>query len=187
MTSTLNPEYGRNSGTIINAAIKNGTNQFHGDGFEFYRDTFLDAKNYFEQQASPFHQNEYGGTIGGPIVKNRAFFFFSYQGLHQERLPQAGSSNAVPVFSPRRNEAATLVHLDQALMASSIVPAAGSTAQSSVIQSFPRYRWLATLTHYVPEPFVQLVRPMESYMIRTTAHQQRVPFFARRFVQHRGS
>ena len=48
VTSTINPEFGRNSGTIINASIKNGTNAFHGSGFEFYRDTFLDAKNYME-------------------------------------------------------------------------------------------------------------------------------------------
>ncbi len=97
ITSTINPEYGRNSGTIINANIKNGTNAFHGDAFEFYRDTFLDAKNYFETQAAPFHQNQYGGTIGGPIVKDRAFFFFSYQGLHQ-RVPQTGFG-ATPVYT----------------------------------------------------------------------------------------
>jgi hypothetical protein len=90
VTSTINPEYGRNSGAVINAAIKSGTNSFHGDAFEFYRDTFLDAKSWFEQKASPFHQNEYGGTIGGPIIKKHAFFFFSYQGLH-ERIPQAFS------------------------------------------------------------------------------------------------
>ena len=87
VTSTINPEYGRNSGAVINAAIKNGTNQFHGDAFEFYRDTFLDAKSWFESKASPFHQNEYGGTIGGPIVKDRAFFFFfqSADGLQHGR------------------------------------------------------------------------------------------------------
>jgi len=94
VTSTINPEYGRNSGAIINAAIKNGTNSFHGDAFEFYRDTFLDAKSWFKTKASPFHQNEYGGTIGGPIVKDHAFFFFSYQGLH-ERIPQASSTPRV--------------------------------------------------------------------------------------------
>jgi hypothetical protein len=80
VTSTLNPEYGRNSGAIVNAAIKNGTNQFHGDAFEFYRDTFLDAIPWFETTRSLFHQNQFGGTIGGPIVKDHAFFFFSYQG-----------------------------------------------------------------------------------------------------------
>jgi hypothetical protein len=81
VSSTLNPEYGRNSGAIVNAAIKNGTNQFHGDVFEFYRDTFLDAIPWFENTRALFHQNLFGGTVGGPIVKDHAFFFFSYQGI----------------------------------------------------------------------------------------------------------
>ena len=87
VTSTINPEYGRNSGAVVNAAIKNGTNQFHGDVFEFYRDTFLDAIPWFETTRALFHQNQYGGTIGGPIVKDHAFFFFSYQGRHSD-VPQ---------------------------------------------------------------------------------------------------
>jgi len=87
VTSTINPEYGRNSGAIVNAAIKNGSNQFHGDAFEFYRDTFLDAIPWFETTRALFHQNQYGGTIGGPIVKDHAFFFFSYQGRHSA-VPQ---------------------------------------------------------------------------------------------------
>lgn len=97
ITSTINPEYGRNSGTIINAAIKNGTNKFHGDAFEFYRDTFMDAKAWFRQTASIFHQNQFGGTIGGPVVKDRTFFFFSFQGL-KNRSPENAASD-VPVFS----------------------------------------------------------------------------------------
>ena len=91
VTSTLNPEYGRNSGAVMNAVIKNGTNQLHGDGFEFYRDTFLDADSFFNNEAGaptpPFHQNLFGGTLGGPILlphiydgRNKSFFFFSYQG-----------------------------------------------------------------------------------------------------------
>jgi hypothetical protein len=80
VTSTINPEYGRNSGAIVNAAIKSGTDQFHGDVFEFYRDTFLDAIPWFETTRALFHQNQFGGVVGGPIVKNHAFFFFSYQG-----------------------------------------------------------------------------------------------------------
>ena len=98
VSSTLNPEYGRNSGAIVNAAIKSGTNQFHGDVFEFYRDTFLDAKSWFEQSASPFHQNQFGGVIGGPIYKDHAFFFFSYQGTRATE-PEPGAVTAVPVFS----------------------------------------------------------------------------------------
>lgn len=80
VTNTINAEYGRNSGAILNAAIKSGSNSFHGDLFEFYRDTFLNTKNYFALTAAPFHQNLFGGTIGGPIWKNHTFFFFSYQG-----------------------------------------------------------------------------------------------------------
>jgi hypothetical protein len=107
VSSTINPEYGRNSGSIINAAIRNGTNQFHGSAFEFYRDTFLDAPAWFEfnpvtkkSLPTPFHLNEYGGTVGGPIIKDRAFFFFSYQGLH-ERTPDAGATGAVGVYTPQ--------------------------------------------------------------------------------------
>jgi hypothetical protein len=109
ITNTLNPEYGRNSGTVINATIKSGTNQFHGSAFEFYRDTFLDAKSYFDAPCtdalgnpkkdcrSPFHQNQYGGTVGGPVFRDKAFFFFSYQGLHQ-KIPQAAATT-VNVFT----------------------------------------------------------------------------------------
>ncbi len=83
LTSTQNPEYSRNSGAIINETIKSGTNQFHGDGFEFYRDTFLNNGNYFSAPGTRpvFHQNLYGGTFGGPILKSRLFFFLAYQGL----------------------------------------------------------------------------------------------------------
>ena len=91
VTSTINPEYGRNSGAVMNAVIKNGTNQIHGDGFEFYRDTFLDANMFLNNAAGqptpPFQQNVFGGTVGGPVVlphlyngRNKSFFFFSYQG-----------------------------------------------------------------------------------------------------------
>ncbi|MGH9351175.1 MAG: carboxypeptidase regulatory-like domain-containing protein, partial [Terriglobia bacterium] len=97
VTNTINPEYGRNSGAIMNVIIKNGTNQFHGDGFDFYRDTTLDARNFFQQTVSPFHRNQFGGTIGGPVWRNHTFFFFSYQG-NRNAEPQAFS---VPtVFSP---------------------------------------------------------------------------------------
>jgi len=83
VTSTQNPEYSRNSGAIVNETIKSGTNQFHGDGFEFYRDTFLNNGNYFSAPGKRpiFHQNLFGGTIGGPILKNKLFFFLAYQGF----------------------------------------------------------------------------------------------------------
>ena len=98
ITSTINPEYGRNSGAVLNAIIKSGTNQFHGDAFEFYRDTFLNSRNLFQQSAPVFHQNQYGGTFGGPIRKDHTFFFLSYQG-RQFREPEAGVSGQTNVFT----------------------------------------------------------------------------------------
>lgn len=101
ITSTIDPQYARNSGAILNAVIKNGTNQFHGDGFEFYRDTSLDARNFFQASVAPFHRNQFGGTIGGPITiprvyngRDRSFYFFSYQG-NREIEPQAFSTPTV--------------------------------------------------------------------------------------------
>lgn len=96
-TSSLNPEYGRNSGAVLSATIKNGTNSFHGSVFEFYRDTFLNLANFFQKTTAKgggvpvFHQNVYGGTIGGPIWKNKAFFFASYQGI-RARQPQVNAN-----------------------------------------------------------------------------------------------
>lgn len=97
VTNTINPEYGRNSGAILNAVIRSGTNNFHGDAFEFYRDTFLNTKGFFQTKPSVFHQHQFGGTIGGPVWKDHTFFFFSYQGT-RFRQTQAGGS--VVVFSP---------------------------------------------------------------------------------------
>jgi hypothetical protein len=84
ITSTINPEYGRNSGGILNAMIKGGTNQWHGGIFDFYRDTFMNARNFFTvgPRQPIFHQNQFGGTFGGPIFKDRTFFFLSYQGTY---------------------------------------------------------------------------------------------------------
>ncbi|MBZ5564251.1 MAG: carboxypeptidase-like regulatory domain-containing protein [Acidobacteriia bacterium] len=94
VTNTINPEYGRNSGAIMNAVTKAGSNAFHGSGFDFYRDTFLNSRNFFSPKSAVIHQNNFGGTIGGPIKKDKAFFFFAYQGI-RNRVPQAGGASTV--------------------------------------------------------------------------------------------
>jgi hypothetical protein len=96
VTDTINPEYGRNSGAIMNAAIKSGTNSFHGSAFEFYRDTFLNTSDFFTRAPAVYHQNQFGGVIGGPIWKNHTFFFFSYQGT---RFREPQTSNTQTVYS----------------------------------------------------------------------------------------
>ena len=91
VTNTINPEYGRNSGAIIDATIKAGTNQFHGSGFDFFRDTSLNSQGFFQIAPEVFHRNEFGGTVGGPIRKDQhTFFFFSYQDSGERAEEQSG-------------------------------------------------------------------------------------------------
>ena len=71
VTNTINPEFGRNSGAILNAVTKSGTNQFHGTGFWFYRDTFLNTHNFFSQQVPVFHQNLFGGPWAARFGKTK--------------------------------------------------------------------------------------------------------------------
>jgi len=81
ITNNFDAEYGNYSGGQINVVTKSGTNGFHGNGFEFLRNTDFDAANYFAGgQRGVYHQNQFGGTIGGPIVRDKIFFFADYQG-----------------------------------------------------------------------------------------------------------
>jgi hypothetical protein len=83
LTNNYEAEYGRTSGGIINQAIKSGTNSIHGSLFEFFRNTSLDAADYFTQSVPDFKRNLFGGAIGLPIKKDKAFFFASYQGARR--------------------------------------------------------------------------------------------------------
>src|SRR5712671_5152141 len=80
LTDNFDAEFGNYSGGVINVVTKSGTNGFHGSAFEFLRNTALDAKNYFSSERAKFNQNQFGGTVGGPIAKNKIFFFGDYQG-----------------------------------------------------------------------------------------------------------
>jgi len=90
-TNSYSAEFGRGNGAIMNAVIKSGTNQFHGDLWEFLRNDKLDAINPFDAEfgQQPYKQNQFGATLGGPIVKNKLFFFGDYEGLRiRQALPQ---------------------------------------------------------------------------------------------------
>ena len=81
LTNTYSAQFGGN-GSVINAVSKSGTDTFHGSGYEFLRNSDLDARNFFDGKAPPaFRRNQFGGTIGGPIKKDKAFFFVNYEGL----------------------------------------------------------------------------------------------------------
>jgi hypothetical protein len=86
--STYSAEYGRNSGAITNIVSRSGTNQFHGEAYEYLRNYFFDARNFANPvgvRQSPFIRNQFGGDGGGPIIKNKAFFFLSYEQLLQRQ------------------------------------------------------------------------------------------------------
>jgi hypothetical protein len=100
ITDTFDAEYGRNSGSIINLVTKSGTNQVHGSFFEYFGNTVLNARGFFDPPNRPQdNSNQYGGTFGGPIVKDKQFFFISYQGTRQRRGQTTG-----PVTVPTAQE-----------------------------------------------------------------------------------
>ena len=83
LTNSFSAEFGHHTGGIINAATKSGTNALHGSLFEFHRDDSLDSKNYFDAEKPPFERNQFGFSLGGPIMRNKTFFFANYEGLHE--------------------------------------------------------------------------------------------------------
>ncbi len=100
--STFSAEYGRNSGAVVNILTRSGKNEWHGELFEFLRNEALDARNLFNSTLAhppPFKRNQFGGNLGGPVMKDKAFFFFSYEGLRQR---QGLSFNTVVLDATQR-------------------------------------------------------------------------------------
>ena len=86
LTSNYSADYGKTSGGVVNAVTRSGTNDLHGSAYEFLRNSRLDAKNYFDVGTiPPFKRNQFGGAIGGPVIKNRTFFFADYEGIRQSK------------------------------------------------------------------------------------------------------
>src|SRR5712692_823039 len=129
ITSNYEADYGKTSGGVVNAITRSGTNQIHGSGYEFLRNSKLDALNYFDVgKIPPFKRNQFGGTIGGPIVKNHTFFFADYEGIRQSKgittvdtVPSAaargGTLCSSPDVPPPNNCMPTTVTVDPAAQA----------------------------------------------------------------------
>src|SRR5262249_49331064 len=81
ITSNFDAEYGRQPGSVLNVVTRSGSNAFHGTAFEFLRNDSLNARNFFHGTTNPLHWNQFGGTFGGPIRRDKTFFFGSYQGF----------------------------------------------------------------------------------------------------------
>ena len=111
VTNNQSAEFGRAAGATVNVAYRSGTNTLHGSGFEFFRDTTLNAETYFKPvdgSKPPLRRNQFGGVLGGPIMKNKAFFFADYEGFRQTRklpsfstIPTAAQKSGVLTVAVR--------------------------------------------------------------------------------------
>ena len=107
-------EYGRTTGGVINAVTRSGTNAFHGSVYEFLRNSALDARNFFDATIPPFKRNQFGGSLGGPIQKDRTFVFADYEGLRQSL--GVTHVDTVPSMAARRGMLSTgSVRVDPAI------------------------------------------------------------------------
>src|SRR5580692_2192381 len=110
--NNLGPEWGKFAGGIVNLSTKGGTNQYHGEAYEFFRNKVLNATPFYDTSNPPYVQNQFGGTFGGPVIKDHTFFFFAYDGYRQRAstvftttVPTVGERAGifpadVPIFDP---------------------------------------------------------------------------------------
>lgn len=100
--SSFSAEYGRSGGGVLNITTKSGTNEFHGTAFEYFRNDALDANDFFSNQTGvakpPLRWNQFGGNLGGPIKRNKLFFFFNYEGAQVHRLSRVTGNTATPAL-----------------------------------------------------------------------------------------
>jgi hypothetical protein len=160
MTSNYSAEYGRTSGGVINAITRSGTNDFHGDVYGFLRAARLDARSYFDQgPPPPFHRDQFGGSLGGPILKNKTFFFVDYEGFRQ------GQGNTATDRVPNATARTGLIHLTPAQQAvdtdcvSTHNPSDPNACQLTVDPS------VATYLSFYPQPNGSALNPDVSQYI----------------------
>jgi hypothetical protein len=130
ITNTFDAEFGRNSGAVVNVVTKSGTNEWHGDFYEFIRNKVLNAKNFFDPTKADFKQNQFGATLGGPIKKDKTFIFGSYEG----RRIISGVSSGTVLLPTTGELAGDFSKLPDGTPAS---PFSGTLANSSILASRP--------------------------------------------------
>jgi hypothetical protein len=158
LTNTYSAEYGRNSGSVVNAVSKSGGNQFHGNVFEFFRNRVLNATPFFNNSTPTFNGlrnpkfnvNEFGGTLGGPVIKNKTFFFFSYEGFRRRQ----GVANSAIVFSDAERDLINQFGTSQAKALMAQIPRANSGANtflSTANNSRDRNQYFGKVDHSFSE------------------------------------
>ncbi len=102
-TNSYSAEFGRVGGGVVNLTLKSGTNRLHGTAYDFLRNEKLDARNFFDRTGTPpFKRNDYGFTLGGPVIKDKAFFFFSWEKL--SRRESSTANNTIPTLNMRTGD-----------------------------------------------------------------------------------
>jgi Carboxypeptidase regulatory-like domain/TonB dependent receptor len=164
LTNNFDPEYGNYNGGMVTVISKSGSNEFHGNAFEFLRNTALDAKGYFDPTRSTFNQNQFGGSVGGPIEHERIFFFTDYQGTRTTQGVSTGNIS-VPTVSQRNGNFDDLTgSVSGPYLAALLSQKLGYTVTAgepytSVFPNgnIPRNAWSApaqNLLRYIPSPNV---------------------------------
>ncbi len=164
LTNNFDPEYGNYNGGMVTVVTKAGSNRFHGDAFEFFRNTALDARGYFDPTRSAFRQNQFGGTIGGPVKRDKVFFFVDYQGTRTDEGVSTGDIS-VPTVAERGGDFNDLTgSVSGPYLASLLTHELGYTVTAgepytSVFPSgaIPQSAWSApgkNLLQYIPSPNV---------------------------------
>jgi len=142
-TSNYSAEYGRRSTGVINVILRSGTNSFHGSLFEFHRNSIFDARSYFDQNKPKLVRNNFGGTLGGPVIRNKTFFFASYEGWY---LRQGNTRlQRTPTLAERAGYFSSLlpgIKIKDPLtgkdLANNIIPASRfHTTSLKIMESFP--------------------------------------------------
>ena len=108
-TGNYDAQFGRSTGAVVNATTKGGTNAFHGVLYEFLRNQSFDAMNYFDTTRQPYHQNQFGATLGGRIIRDKLLFFVDYQGLRQSQAQT--TTSVVPTAAERAGDYSSSIDL----------------------------------------------------------------------------
>jgi Carboxypeptidase regulatory-like domain len=164
LTNNFDPEYGNYNGGIITTISKSGSNTLHGNAFEFFRNTALDARGYFDPTRSAFKQNQFGGTIGAPVRRDKIFFFADYQGTRTNQGVSTGYIS-VPTVAERSGDFNDLTgSVSGPYLASLLTHSLGyavtpGEAYTSVFPGgiIPQSAWSApgnNLLQYIPSPNV---------------------------------
>jgi hypothetical protein len=164
LTTNFDPEYGNYNGGIVTVVSRSGTGQFHGNAFEFFRNTALDARGYFDPTRSAFNQNQFGGAIGGPIKREKIFFFTDYQGTRTTQGVSTGNIT-VPTVAQRNGNFNDLTGSVSGPNLASLLthglgrPVTSGESYATVFPNgvIPRSAWSApakNLLQYIPSPNV---------------------------------